>query len=135
MVSNDFVNVARHKNVEITCSIAANSCLQIFIIIIAVLITHFAYASMRFGFSAEVNFAQNIISPLWTHRHEKLLIKLLLIKTPRNKIKALLATSNTDVRVEAVRMGDFMTEHRKSWQLIRIHSSLKLRVQDFFTQL
>ena len=81
MVSNHFVNVARHKNVEITCSkSAANSCLQIFIIIIAVLITHFAYASMRFGFSAEVNFAQNIISPLRTHRREKLLIKLLLIK-------------------------------------------------------
>ena len=60
--------------------IVANSCFQIFIIIIAVLITHFAYASMRFGFSAEVNFAQNIISPLRKHRREKLLIKLLLIK-------------------------------------------------------
>ena len=68
---------SRAQNLQL---IVANSCLQIFIIIIAVLITHFAYASMRFGFSAEVNFAQNIISPLRTHRREKLLIKLLLIK-------------------------------------------------------
>ena len=37
--------------------IVANNCLQIFIIIIAVLITHFAHASMRFCFSAKVNFA------------------------------------------------------------------------------
>ena len=63
---------SRAQNLQL---IVANSCLQIFIIIIAVLITHFAYASMRFGFSAEVNFAQNIISPLRTHRREKLLIK------------------------------------------------------------
>lgn len=68
---------SRAQNLQL---IVANSCLQIFIIIIAVLITHFAYASMRFGFSAEVNFAQNSISPLRTHRREKLLIKLLLIK-------------------------------------------------------
>ena len=68
---------SRAQNLQL---IVANSCLQIFIIIIAVLITHFAYASMRFGFSAEVNFAQNIISPLRAHRREKLLIKLLLIK-------------------------------------------------------